>query len=381
MDTRVDFLYLSEQDMIRAGVLNAGKCVETMEDVITLLSEGDVLEGGKNHNEHGIFMGFPDESPFPDFPLNVGCDRRFAAMPAYVGGRFHMAGQKWYGSNSFNRDKGLPRSILMVTLNDVDTGAPIAYMSGNLLSAMRTGAMPGVAAKHLAKKDSKVMGLIGAGVIQHTCAMAILANFPSVEVIKIKGSSMTSKTAFSLKTYLEEHYPQLKEVVLVESYEEAFKDADIISEAVSCERGRHPKFEPEWVKPGCTIISSGSCEFPDEFVINGMTCVLDNIKMYEGYISKPGVDEKTGEILNIGCIGRRMLNIIEAGKMKESEVLSLADIINGKCQKRKSDEEILYIGVGGMPILDIAWGCDCYQTARALGIGTTLNLWEEPYLA
>jgi len=71
-------------------------------------------------------------------------DRRFMAMPAYLGGEFFKAGVKWYGSNIANRDKDLPRSILMFMLNDVDTGAPLALMSANLLSAYRTGAIPGV---------------------------------------------------------------------------------------------------------------------------------------------------------------------------------------------------------------------------------------------
>lgn len=60
-----------------------------------------------------------------------------------------MAGCKWYGSNHENLKKGLPRSILMVTLNDPDTGAPKAFMSGNLISSMRTGAVPGVGVRYL----------------------------------------------------------------------------------------------------------------------------------------------------------------------------------------------------------------------------------------
>jgi ornithine cyclodeaminase len=52
------------------------------------------------------------------------------AMPAYIGGRFNVAGQKWYGSNIINPTRGLPRSILMVMLNDVDTCEPIATYMG-----------------------------------------------------------------------------------------------------------------------------------------------------------------------------------------------------------------------------------------------------------
>lgn len=61
------------------------------------------------------------------------------AIPAYLGGDYQMAGVKWYGSNIENKEKGLPRSILRMTLSDKDTGAPIAFMSADLLSAYRTG--------------------------------------------------------------------------------------------------------------------------------------------------------------------------------------------------------------------------------------------------
>ncbi|MFX5271977.1 ornithine cyclodeaminase, partial [Acinetobacter baumannii] len=89
-----------------------------------------------------------------------------------LGGRFRTAGVKWYGSNLENREKGLPRSILTFVLNDADTAAPLAFMSANLLSAYRTGAIPGVGARHLARKDSKVFGLMGPGVMGKTTLMA-----------------------------------------------------------------------------------------------------------------------------------------------------------------------------------------------------------------
>ena len=174
-DKEIDILWLNEQDMIKAGVLDAGRCVDVMEETISLLDNGDAMLGGPDHDEHGEMLYFPKKSPIPNFPLNDSRDRRFIAMPAYVGGRFHLAGCKWYGSNGRNREKGLPRSILMLSLNDVETGAPLAYMSANLLSSMRTGSMPGLAAEHLANPDSKVLSIIGPGVINKSCTMAILS--------------------------------------------------------------------------------------------------------------------------------------------------------------------------------------------------------------
>ena len=109
------------------------------------------------------------------------------AMPAYLGGQYCTAGVKWYGSNIANRDKGLPRSILMFTLNDADTSAPLAYMSANLLSAYRTGAVPGVGARHLARKDAKVVGVQGPGVMGKTSLAAFMATCPMLDTLKLSG--------------------------------------------------------------------------------------------------------------------------------------------------------------------------------------------------
>ncbi|HJC31054.1 MAG TPA: ornithine cyclodeaminase, partial [Candidatus Anaerobutyricum faecale] len=139
----VDFLYLNEEDMVKAGVKDMPGCIGAIEEMFRLMKKGDYRMGGANGNSHGVMMVFPESSPFPNMPTD-GPDRRFMAMPAYLGGKFDMAGMKWYGSNIENHKKGLPRSILMLTLNDKDTGAPVAYMSANILSAYRTGAVPGV---------------------------------------------------------------------------------------------------------------------------------------------------------------------------------------------------------------------------------------------
>ena len=121
-----------------------------------------------------------------------------------------MVGMKWYGSNVDNKKKGLPRSILMLTLNDKDTGAPVAYMSANILSAYRTGAVPGVGFKYFAPEDSKVVGIIGPGVMSKTALEAMMAVRPGIEAVKIKGSSMSSPSALNFKAFVLEKYPSVK---------------------------------------------------------------------------------------------------------------------------------------------------------------------------
>lgn len=159
-DANIDFLYLSEQDMIKAGGTDMSGCIDTMEELFKLMSVGNYRMDGDNGNSHGIMMTFPDSSPFLTMSLN-NLDNRFMAMPAYVGGSMDMAGVKWYGSNAKNKEKGLLRSILMLTLNDKDTGAPVACMSVNVESTYRTGVAPGVGVRHLARKGATTVGIIG----------------------------------------------------------------------------------------------------------------------------------------------------------------------------------------------------------------------------
>lgn len=110
-DSRIDFIYLSEPDMIRAGVKDMKACIESMEDMLLLLKAGDYMMGGENHNSHGCMVMFPDDPKFPGMPKNAP-DRRFMAMPAYLGGKYQMAGVKWYGSNIKNKKIGSPMTVM-----------------------------------------------------------------------------------------------------------------------------------------------------------------------------------------------------------------------------------------------------------------------------
>ena len=80
---RIDFLYLNEQEMIEAGVLDAARCIETMRDTMALFGKKDFLLGGPNADEHGLQMNFPQKSDIEGFPLDDGPDRRFADRIAF----------------------------------------------------------------------------------------------------------------------------------------------------------------------------------------------------------------------------------------------------------------------------------------------------------
>ena len=150
MDSKIDFLYLSEPDMIKAGVKDMKQCVDVMEDMLITLYKGDYVMGGQNHNSHGCMITFPDHPEFPGMPQNADDRRSWQCLRIWgklSDGRYEMV---WFQCGK--QEKGLPRSILMMMLNDKDTGAPLALMSANLVSAYRTGGIPGVGAKYLARK-------------------------------------------------------------------------------------------------------------------------------------------------------------------------------------------------------------------------------------
>lgn len=382
-DPRIDFLYLNEADMIKAGVMDAAGCIETMRDTLSLFGKKDFLLGGPKADEHGLQMNFPQKSDIEGFPLDDGPDRRFMAMPAYLGGRFHIAGQKYYGSNSHNASLGLPRSILMVTLSDVDTGAPKAIMSANLLSAMRTGAMPAMAATYLANPDSEVLSLIGPGVINKCALMCYMEVLPNIRKIKIRGSSARSKTALNMKKFIEDTYPQVTEIVLCESLEEACRDADVVSEAMSVTKENMEEFHLEWFKKGATVFSMGSFLYRkyDDFLQT--TMVVDNYGMYQKYLSNfkaRGEYDAFGNKREWVIMGIHFVHLVDSGAVERERVINLCDIVNGKSSGRKSKDEIVMCSIGGMPLEDLSWGYDCYQRALQLGIGQSLNLWEQPYM-
>lgn len=376
MDTRIKFLYLSEPDMIKGGVKNMDQCVEAMEDLLVTLNKGDYVMAGVNHNSHGAQVIFPDDPQFEGMPKNAD-DRRFMAMPAYLGGKYQMAGMKWYGSNCENKASGLPRSILMMMLNDKDTGAPLALMSANLVSCYRTGAIPGVGAKYLARKDSETVTIIGPGVMGRTCLLAFLSVCPKITTVKVKGRGLRSLHAF--EEFVKKECPQIQQVIVCDSMEEAVKDSDIIcvTSTAPVKEIDFPYIAEDWVKKGALICLPSAARFDDDFLINRCKKVVDNYKLYEAWAEE--FPYPSYEMVQI--IGSKFTDYLHEGRIQREDIVDIADIIKKKHPGRESDDEIIVYSVGGMPVEDIAWGGTVYRNALKEGIGVELPLWDQPDMA
>jgi N-[(2S)-2-amino-2-carboxyethyl]-L-glutamate dehydrogenase len=376
---KIDFLYLSEQDMIKAGVEDMAGCIDTMEELFSLIGNGDYRMGGPNGNEHGIMMKFPKESDIPGMPL-LGPDYRFVAMPAYVGGKFRLCGIKCYGSNQANREKELPRSILMLTLMDMYTGAPLAYMSANILSAMRTGAVPGLGVRYLSVKDPETISIIGPGVMARTAIDAFVTEKPGIKTVKIKGRSQSGVDSFI--TFCKEKCPGIQNFITCASEEEACLNSDIVyagtTNAAVFEDNPHVK--AAWLKPGALVMSTSALIMEPEFLADRSACrlVTDNYKMYEGWAA--GAELPTQKTVST-LLGMAFYDLVAGGKIARTGITEIGDIINGKAAGRESEDQIIVYSVGGMPVEDVAWGYKVLLTAKKQGIGVPLNLWDKPALA
>ena len=121
----------------------------------------------------------------------------------------------------------LPTVMATIVLIDPNNGAPLAIMGGTWITALRTGAAGGIAAKYLARKESKVVGFIGAGVQARTQLAALVHIYGGLEEIRV-----WSRTLSARESYVSEmrrvYGERIKNIIPVEEVKEAVKKVDII---------------------------------------------------------------------------------------------------------------------------------------------------------
>lgn len=194
----------------------------------------------------------------------------YNAMPAYLGEDFDISGVKWVWGFENNPKKGLPYIGGTILLNDPRTGEQLAIMDGAYITDIRTGATAGVAAKHLAKKDSKTVAVIGAGVVGSYSLSAICQSFD------IKNAKVSDIRKEASEKFAEKMSENLGiNVESVNTNKEAVIDADIIVTATIANEALVMK---EWLKEGALVISLGSFQELDEKIpMESDKLFIDNI--------------------------------------------------------------------------------------------------------
>ena len=268
------------------------------------------------------------------------------------------------------KERGLPRSVLTVTINDPETCEPKAYMSGNLISSMRTGCIPGVAVRYLANKDAETISVIGVGPIQKATMLAMKSELKKLKYVVAEAAHLERAQAFV--DWAKEELGLDGEAV--ESMEEAVRKGDIVSVAASPAKPLF--FRGEWLKEGATVLLTSPIEADDAFWLDN-SIVFDNTKMHEAYYAE---GEELGDVRK-ACNGwGKMYALMEQGRMTDlARSVSLGDVVTNPGLGRKTAVEKQIFVTSGQVLFDVAWGYDLYETAKEKGIGQTLKLWDDPY--
>lgn len=337
-----EVLFLSQEDVIAAGGLDMPRCIEAVEEAMVCHSRGDVVMPSKT------VLRWGDER-------SESTEGRINAMPAYLGGNVDMAGIKWLGSNPMNPQKyGLPRATGILILNDPDSKFPLAIMDSAIISAMRTGAAGGIGVKYLSRSDSRVMGIIGAGVQARTQAMAAAVVRPGLEKILIY--DINRERAESWRQEMSDRLRIPCEAV--RSAEEAVRDTDFF---VTVTTAHEPIVKAAWIRAGQTFIHMA------------------------GYEDEPAIVQRADKIIVDSWveIKHRALQTLylayEKGLIRDEDIhAEIGEIILGSKKGRENDHEFIYYNTVGMGIEDIAFGARIYRDAKEKNIGTRLTLWREP---
>ena len=209
-----------------------------------------------------------------------------------------------------------------------------------------------------------------------TSVAAFIETCPEIDTIKVKGRSEKSINEFN--AWAKEHYPQVS-IEIVDSVEAVVRDSDIVTYCASGEVGNpdsYPMVRREWVKPGAFLAMPAPCNFDAGMEAPDVRKVLDDTGLYEAWyeeVPKPAHN-------CIPLIGLKFMDMIHAGTLEASALEDLGAIVSGDSPGRRSDDEIIMMSVGGMPVEDVAWATVIYRKAVEQGIGVKLNLWDEPAL-
>jgi ornithine cyclodeaminase len=340
--TAIEFLYLSQEDVIAAGGLDMKMVVEGMERAFKLLNAGKVIIPNK------IVMTLPPGEKERG---------RINGLAAYIGGDWEVAGIKWIPGfpNNPSRYK-LPRANAFLILNDTNTGMPLVIMDGTLLSAMRTGAVGGgVGAKYLARKDSEVAAIIGMGVQARTQALALKTVLPKLK--EIRGYDVWKDRGRLVAKDIEKMTGITTK--FVDTPKEAVEGADVIDTVTVADE---PIVKDAWVKKGNLFIHMGSyIEEEYDVVLHANKIIVDDWEI---------VKHRKTPVL---------ARMYDEGKIKDSDIYAnLDEIVAGKKKGRETDDERIFFSPIGMAHEDVAVASLVYEQAKKKGIGKKLQLWNNP---
>ena len=318
-----------------------------VESIITQKDVLDAVELAYKTDGEGQLVQPPKEPMWmDDNNLNF-----IIAMPAYLKST-NVAGAKW-AAQYWDQQPGLPAITGVIVLNDPKTGMPYAIMDGTAITKLRTaGGHAVIAAKYLAKKDSKVLAIIGCGA-EARCGLLAFSDMFSLEMVKIYDIIPEAMTDFK-----EEMTKQVAvKVQPVASIQEAVDGTDIILMVTSA-NDQEPLVFESWVPQGCFVA--------------GLTAFFD----LDAELSKKADKWVIGSRISDS---HRIVERTQFGKKTlklswDDVYADMGEIVTGKIPGRENDRERIIYTHLGMGAHDVALAKIAYDNAKKAGMGTMVKI-------
>jgi alanine dehydrogenase len=257
-------------------------------------------------------------------------------MPVYIPA-MDAAGVKNVNVHPGNTD--LPTVMATITLIEPETGFPIAIMDGTHITRMRTGAAGGVAARYLARENSRVAAFIGTGAQARTQLEALLVARPGIE--KVIACDIRREHMEQFAELMQQEHG--REVVCTTSIEQAAAQADVL---VTTTTVHEPVVHADWIRPGTHINAIGA-DAPgkqelDPAILKRATVVIDNWEQasHSGEINVP---------FSQGLITRDDIHA------------DIGQIVCGTRPARQTDDEITVFDSTGLAVQDISAAAAIYR--------------------
>jgi len=333
--------FLSGPDIDSLGVTHA-EIFTAVEDAVRAHGEGRALVEPRVHL-------VPDNGGAGHF--NVLRGHLSGSGAGAAGGVAGVSGIKVVGDFVSNYAAGLPSELGLLTLYDPETGVPIAIMDATLITACRTGAMTAVGARYLARRDSRVLGHVGA---RGTAFwnVVLLDEMFALDEIRVTSRRPESRVAFARQLAA----VTATRIRVVATAEETFDGADILVEA-SRLTVPEPLLRAAWVKPGAFVVPYGTVSA----VELGLLDVIDKVVVDDWREAQSG---------RFGALRQH----VDTGRLTAASLYAeLGQIVTGRVPGRESSRERILLWHRGLAILDIAVGLAILRRAEQQDAGTMLR--------
>ena len=243
---------------------------------------------------------------------------------------------------------GTPSTLATILLLDRETGQPLSVMDGGYITAMRTGAVSGLATRYLAREDATVAGVIGTGEQARTQLWAMCTERPITRAVCFSTSSYERQQAFA------RDMGQLTDIPTetVNTARQVVEEAEVLALATT---SREPVVKGEWLKPGMHINGIGAHtpqtrELDTEAVLRSkVVCDLLSACMAEA--------------------GDLLIPISEGAFNQGMVHGDLGEIVTGRKAARQNSQEITLFKSVGLSVQDVATAHYVYRKAVEQGVG------------